>query len=96
VEGAAKVRAKQVGSSVGCGGGERQAFKSARLQASPDKRHVEFRVDGVAGQRVVELEAQMLACGDGRIAAAEREPRWVMQLRGRERRQQAGWSGVRH
>ncbi len=90
MEGATEVGAEEVGFPVRRCGAQREAFDSALAQAAQQQRQVEFGVDGIAGQRVVQLEAQMIVRGDGAAVRAERKTSG-----GRERCGGPEWRKVR-
>jgi len=82
VEGAAEVGAEQVAPPVWRGGAERKAFESALLQAPQQQRHIHLRMNGVARQRMVELESQVLARGDGHACCTQRDAGGRSERRG--------------
>jgi hypothetical protein len=103
--GAAEVSAAEFGDgSVGRehgvdAGVERVALEAAGVEAGEEELSVKRGVDGVSGEGVVELEAEVLANRDGRPGGAQRDAG-----RGGGRRGErcgggcgaAGWRGVRH
>jgi hypothetical protein len=54
---------------------QRVALQAASAEAGEEELGVEWGVDGVAGEGVVELEAEVLADGDGWAGAAQRDAR---------------------
>lgn len=91
VEGAAEVRAAEVGGAVRRVAAQQQGCEAALAETAFEQDGVERGVDGVAGEGVVELKVEVLARGDGCARAAEREPRG-----GGERLGWPGWGGVGH
>jgi hypothetical protein len=64
VEGAAEVGAAEVGASLGGVGLDEKRLEVAGLEAADEEGGVEGGVDGVAGQGVVELEAEVVLRGE--------------------------------
>jgi hypothetical protein len=77
VEGAAEVWTAEVG-AAGVGAGvdgtvEKERMEMTGAEGVGEGLGVEFGVDGVAGEGVVELEVEVVGGGDGRSRAAKRE-----------------------
>jgi hypothetical protein len=78
VEGSAEVGAAEVGFAVGGVGLEEERLQVAGLETAEEEVGVERGVDGVAGEGVVELEAEVIGGGDRGAGVAEGEAGWML------------------
>jgi len=71
VEGAAKVGTAEISAAVGCVAAKKDRLEAAVAEAALQGGDVERGVDGVAGECVVQLEAELVVGGESGLSAPE-------------------------
>ncbi len=91
MEHAAEVGAAEVGFPVGCGALQEDGLQPAGGESALEQGEVEWGVDGVSGEGVIELEAEVVVCGLRRGDVAKGEAGG-----GGDGCDRADWCGVGH